>query len=110
MNRFLVSLLFCSFFSTSLFAQQYSELWGKNGEKWTPASRLPDFSYAGYHSGEAEIPELPVKANVKDFGAVGDGLSNDTEAFQKAIQSVSNGAILVPEGTYKITDLLLIDK
>ena len=110
MKRFLFSWLYCSFFFTSLFAQQYSELWGKNGEKWNPVSRLPDFSYAGYHSGEEEIPELPVKANVKDFGSVGDGLSNDTEAFQKALQSVSNGAILVPEGTYKITDRLLIDK
>ena len=110
MKRYLFACLFCGFFFTSLFAQQYSELWGKNGEKWTPASRLPDFSYAGYHSGEEEIPELPVKANVKDFGAVGDGLSNDTEAFLNALKSVSNGAILIPEGTYKITNRLLMDK
>ncbi len=110
MKQTLFTYLFCSFFITSLFGQQYSELWGKQGEKWKPTSRLPDFSYAGYHSGEKQIPSLPVKANVKDFGAVGDGLTNDTEAFQKAIQSVSNGAVLVPEGTYKITDRLVIDR
>src|SRR3982750_1448739 len=34
----------------------YSSLWGVNGEKWQPEGRLPDFSYAGYHAGEANIP------------------------------------------------------
>jgi hypothetical protein len=28
---------------------EYSALWGRTGEKWTPQSRLPDFSFAGYH-------------------------------------------------------------
>ncbi len=26
----------------------YSKLWGRNGELWSPTSRLPDLSYAGY--------------------------------------------------------------
>src|SRR6202043_4033415 len=34
----------------------YSALWGVKGEKWKPEERLPDFSYAGYHAGEAAIP------------------------------------------------------
>ena len=50
-------------------ATQYSRLWGKSGELWEPASRLPDFSFAGYHMGEEPIPKVPVKLNVKDFGA-----------------------------------------
>lgn len=110
MKHVLISYLFFSFFLTPLIAQQYSALWGKNGEKWHTDSRLPDFSYAGYHNGESTIPEVPVTANVKDYGATGDGLTNDTQAFQKAIQAASDGAILIPEGIYKITDRLLIEK
>ncbi|MGZ8920969.1 MAG: hypothetical protein ACXW3L_08290, partial [Limisphaerales bacterium] len=31
---------------------EHSELWGAAGEKWDARSRLPDFSFAGYHRGE----------------------------------------------------------
>jgi hypothetical protein len=91
-------------------AQQTSDLWGNSGERWSPASRLPDFSYAGYHSGEKAIPTVAVKANVKDFGAKGDGIADDTKAFNDAIASVSEGAVFVPAGRYKITDFIYIRK
>jgi hypothetical protein len=29
-----------------------SDLWGRGGERWTAASRLPDVSFAGYQRGE----------------------------------------------------------
>ena len=35
-----------------------SALWGAHGERWTPDGRLPDFSYAGYHCGEAPLPTV----------------------------------------------------
>jgi hypothetical protein len=41
--------------------------------------------------------------NVKDFGAVGDGLANDSAAIQAAIDAVSTaggGVVYIPEGTY----------
>lgn len=45
--------------------------------------------------------------SVKDFGAVGDGVTNDTTAIQNAINSVSNVGgsytLYFPEGTYKLT-------
>lgn len=41
-------------------------------------------------------------ANVKDYGAVGDGTADDTVAIQSAIDS-SNNIIFFPSGTYKIT-------
>lgn len=91
-------------------AQNESELWGENGEKWTPSSRLPDFSFAGYHFGEKPLPKVPVVANVKEFGALGDGKTDDTEAFKKAILKTQNGAIIIPEGRYLLSDILWLDK
>ena len=43
--------------------------------------------------------------NVKDYGAVGDGVTNDTAAFNKglAVCAVNGGTFLVPEGTYLIS-------
>jgi hypothetical protein len=49
--------------------------------------------------------------NVKDFGAVGDGTTDDTAAIQAAITSAqtSGGRIVfLPNGSYKITSELLI--
>jgi len=86
-----------------------SGLWGANGERWNPQSRLPDFSYAGYHSGEAALPNVPPGLNVKTFGAKGDGVADDTAAFQKAIQEAT-AAIEIPAGRYLITDILEIKR
>ena len=88
----------------------HSQLWGREGEKWSAASRLTDFSYAGYRSGEAPIPDVPLKSSVRDFGAKGDGEADDTPAFVRAIEATNNGAILIPAGRYKITDFLNIRK
>ena len=88
----------------------YSDLWGKSGEKWSPESRLPDFSYAGYCSGERQIPKLAVKTDVRKFGAVGDGVADDTDAFIKAIEATNDGAVFIPEGRYKITRIIEIKK
>ncbi|PYK08155.1 MAG: hypothetical protein DME65_14585, partial [Verrucomicrobia bacterium] len=43
--------------------------------------------------------------NVKEYGAVGDGATNDTAAFIKALAAcaVKGGTCLVPEGTYLIS-------
>jgi len=43
--------------------------------------------------------------NVKEYGAVGDGVTNDTAAFIKALAicAAGGGTCLVPEGTYLIS-------
>lgn len=44
--------------------------------------------------------------SVKDFGAVGDGITDDTKAFQKANDNLANKILLVPNGQYKLTEHL----
>ena len=45
-------------------------------------------------------------ANIKDYGAVGDGVADDTAAIQAAIAADLN--VFFPAGTYKITDTLVV--
>lgn len=56
------------------------------------------------------IPNVPVMANVKDFGAKGDGKNDDSAAFINAIRSVNAGAVLIPSGTYLLQSPLEIGK
>jgi hypothetical protein len=49
--------------------------------------------------------------NVKDFGAVGDGVANDTAAIQAAINriaSIGSGTVYFPHGTFLVTSGFLI--
>lgn len=44
--------------------------------------------------------------NIKDYGAVGDGIADDTLAVQRAITN-STGIVYIPAGTFKITGVTL---
>lgn len=49
-----------------------------------------------------------VTLDVRDFGAKGDGIQDDTHFIQAAILSCpKDSRVLIPEGTYKITSLFL---
>lgn len=85
-----------------------SPLWGASGEEWEPGSRLPDYSYAGYHRGERPLPKRKAEVSVRDFGAIGDGTTDDTAAFQRALREAPGRVIAIPAGRYVITDILEI--
>lgn len=62
-------------------------------------------------SGRTVQDKLRDFVSVKDFGAVGDGVNDDTAAIQAAITatfSVNGGALYFPNGTYKTTAKLVI--
>jgi hypothetical protein len=54
------------------------------------------------------ITDAPIQANVKDYGAVGDGKTNDLGAFYAAIEAAPNGAVLIPAGKYYLPGELII--
>lgn len=87
-----------------------SDLWGRGGEKWNPAGRLPDVSFAGYACGERPIPSDPATVDVRSFGAKGDGTTDDSAAFLAAIARTERGVIFIPPGKYKITEILEITR
>ena len=50
-------------------------------------------------------------ANVKEYGAVGDGTTDDTAAIQAAVDAVEaggGGTVFVPQGTYKLSATITI--
>lgn len=53
---------------------------------------------------QPELPSIPdYSVNLKDFGAVGDGLTLNTQAFEKAIKALDKkggGHLVVPEGVW----------
>lgn len=61
-------------------------LWAANGGK-APAVR---------QNGEKRV-------SVRDFGAAGDGATNDSSAFQKAATAAADGVVVVPPGRYVIS-------
>ncbi|MDU9050275.1 MAG: glycosyl hydrolase family 28-related protein [Candidatus Electrothrix sp. Rat3] len=77
---------------------------------------LPDFSYAGYHSGEEPLPngEGWKTINVLDYGATPNDETNDTKAIKNAItaaENISEPVILsFPPGKFIVRNVLIIDK
>jgi hypothetical protein len=85
---------------------------------WTPAQTdapgrfLHDFSYAGYHHGEAD-PEAPAAAKVLDvvaqYGADPLGKVDATPAAQKALDdagAMGGAVVFFPEGLYRLDGTL----
>jgi len=57
----------------------------------------------------SDLPDLPARdkwVNIRSLGAKGDGISDDTEVFRKAI--ANHRTIYIPSGYYVITDTLTL--
>jgi len=51
--------------------------------------------------------KLRQTVSVMDFGAVGDGVADDTAAIQAAINSITGGSVYFPTGVYKFSNLTI---
>lgn len=70
-----------------------------------PAASDISFNQSGTVQTRTVQDKLRDVVSVKDFGAVGDGVTDDTAAIQAAIDATT-GEIVFPEGTYKISAAL----
>ena len=78
-------------------------------KKENKQSILPDFSYAGYHSGEKSIPNVKGYKifNVLDFGAKPNDDESDQDAIQQAIDAANengSGIVFFPKGRFIVND------
>jgi hypothetical protein len=86
-----------------------SRLYGCHGELWSAKGRLPDFSYAGFRAGDyspgaavAFASKPAVRSLVSDYGARGDGKTDDTPAFKRAEadKTLADAVLYLPAGRY----------
>lgn len=106
--------LLCLFTAAELFAGEKfhstslpeSKVWQEFREDAVrgEASKLPDFSRAGYRRGETGIPDVrgPI-FNVLDYGAVADDQTSDEAAIRSAAvaaEKAGGGVVFFPKGTY----------
>src|SRR3989338_2706003 len=80
---------------------------GGDGGNW--GNVLNEFLEVGHRS-DGTLKGVVDVVNVKDYGAVGDGVTDDTEAIQAAFNSFTDkyGTLYFPSGTYKITNTLTL--
>ena len=89
-------------------------------EDWTPGFSsgadlfLPDFSYAGYRNGEADLGSSATGTTldvVAQYGADPTGGKDSTAAIQGAIaaaESAGGGVVQIPEGLYRLDGVLTV--
>ncbi|MEN2398915.1 glycosyl hydrolase family 28-related protein [Flavobacterium sp. MC2016-06] len=81
----------------------------------TTAAYLPDFSYAGYHFGETNLPDFQGKIiNATDFGVKANDALDDSKALLKAIKAATetegNVILQLPSGKLILSDILYIER
>ncbi len=68
---------------------------------WSPCSARTIEELHGFEP-HFVMPANAGMVNIRDLGAVGDGVTDDTEAFRKAFEMDQPRAIYIPNGTYLI--------
>ena len=101
------------FATTSLFSQELPQI--ITNKKIASQNYLPDFSYAGYHSGEVGIPQKSEQIiNATDYGVIANDVLDDSKAILKAIKAASSlkGDVVLqlPAGRLILSEVLYIER
>lgn len=92
-------------------AEEVSELWREYEKAPDTHPWIPNGSYAGFRYGEEPIPDVAGPLfNVREFGAVGDGKADDTNAIRAALAAVGadGGVVWLPDGDYAVGGVLFV--
>ena len=67
--------------------------------------KITNITATGGDTARSLVNRFADTVNVKDFGAAGDGITNDTVAIQSCISSNAGKSIFFPDGGYVISSL-----
>ena len=99
--------------STEVTLATWDNITGINGTGIATNAALVAYDPAGAGAVSTTVQtKLRESVSVKDFGAVGDGVTNDTVAIQAALDSLpaAGGEVFVPTGQYLVSAELLVTK
>jgi hypothetical protein len=86
-------------------------LYAWDGSLWVVATNFNEFTpflATGTTFARNLVTREADVINVKDFGAVGNGVTDDTAAIQAALNAGGNKSVYIPQGTYLVTDKITI--
>ena len=55
------------------------------------------------------VRDMLAQVDVRDYGAVGDGVTDDTVAFEAANSAAGGRLVLIPQGTFRLNDNVTFD-
>lgn len=101
--KIIIQILFATFLVFPTYAAQKTITVGTSG---TPASLDTNFSNAQDNFNELYTGRF----NVKDYGAIGNGIADDSEGIQAALDAAYavKGAVYMPSGVYYCTKSLIV--
>ena len=105
-------LIGCLFLTVNVKSQETPKIVNEHQKQ---INYLPDFSYAGYHFGESNLPEPQAKIiNATDYGVISDDALDDSKALLKSIKAANEieGKVILqlPAGRILLSDILYIER
>lgn len=88
-----------------------STLWREFAASPYTHPQIPYIGRAGQRAGAARLPRHRVVADVRAYGAKGDGSTDDAPAINRALAAAGErggGTVTIPPGTYRIDDVIRI--
>lgn len=88
-----------------------SPLWREFTSSPYTHPQIPYVGRAGRRAGARHLPRRPVVADVRKYGAKGDGSVDDAPAINRALAAAGargGGTVTIPPGTYRIDDVIRI--